>query len=203
MKLTEREQLVVTLLPAVVIVAGYVWLSPVFSRGKPLGTLRQEYAEAEEAAVRPVELMSQRAQVSSLEKQIDELGTEKRSLQSRVEETCGRLSGNRKRIRSLDALTGLFRRHGLAIVEDCPAEDGHEVKLPAAMAEATDRLLSSSQERTGQVRCIHFVGRYMDVLAALEELAGDRSSAAVPVGLNMSEADVATDLRKWSLLVWL
>jgi len=203
MKLSEREQLLVTLLPAVVIVAAYVWLSPMFSGGKPLGTLREECDAARKSAVRPIDLMAQRAQVSTLKERIEALEKEKRELEGRVAETCGKLAGSRKRMRSLDALTGLFRRHGLSIVEDCPAGKDHEAKLPSAMAEATGRLMGRSQDQAGQVRCIHFVGRYMDVLAALQELAGEKSSAAVPVGLSMSEADMTTELRQWTLLVWL
>jgi len=203
MKLTEREQILVTLLPAAVIVAGYVWLSPMFSSGKPLGTLRDEYAQAEQDAVRSLELAAQRAQVATLKQQIAELEKEKRELESRMAETCGQLAGSRKRMRSLEALTGLFQRHRLAIVEDCPAEEGHDARLPAPMAEATGRLLGGSPQRAGQVRCIHFVGRYMDVLAALEELAAEQPPAAVPVGLSMSEADVESELREWALFVWL
>jgi len=203
MKLTEREQVLVTFLPAAVIVAGYVWLSPLFSSGKPLGTLRDEYAQAGQEAVRPLELSAQRAQVATVKRRIEELEKEKRDLEDRMAETCGQLAGSRKRMRSLDALTGLFKRHGLSIIEDGPAEEGHQARLPAPMAEATGRLLGGSPQRAGQVRCIHFVGRYMDVLAALEELAGDSSPAAVPVGLSMSEADVQSELREWTLLVWL
>jgi hypothetical protein len=153
--------------------------------------------------VRPLELATQRAEVATLKRQTDELENEKRELESRKAETCGQLAGSRKRMRSLDALTALFKRYRLSIVEDCPAGEKHEAKLPTAMAEATKRLMGESQGQPGQVRCIHFVGRYMDVLAALEELAGDESPAAVPVGLSMSEANVESELREWTLMVWL
>jgi len=202
MKLTDREKIILTLLPLALILGGYAWWFNMFERHK-LAKVQGEYDQAAKAAVRPIDVMNRKADVLGLEGEIEILTSENRELEQRVEQVCGTLTGAQRRMRAIDELTVLFDRHRLAIVEECPADQGKHKELPTSMAEATSRLMGSAKGRAGRVRCVHFAGRYADVLAALEEIAADETPAAIPVGLTMSEGDVAAELRKWTLLVWM
>ena len=202
MKLTDREKIILALLPLALILGGYAWWFNMFERHK-LAKVQNEYNRAAEAAVRPIDVMNRRADVLGLEREIEILSPENRELEERIKQVCGTLTGARRRMRAIDELTILFKRYRLAIVEECPADQGNRKELPTSMAEATRRLMGSAKGQAGQVRCVHFTGRYTDVLAALEEIATDETPAAIPVGLTMAEADVAADQRKWMLLVWM
>jgi hypothetical protein len=97
----------------------------------------------------------------------------------------------------------LFATHELDIIEDCPAGSRHKTKVSPCLSEAVQRLSGSAADQQGHVRCVHFHGRYMDVLAALEAIARDESYPVVPIGLTMEEADANSDVREWMLSVWM
>jgi hypothetical protein len=202
MKISERERLVLTLLPLAIILGGYAWWFNMFERHR-VAKVEADYERASAGAVRPVEVVGQRAQAAAQRRQIDSLKTERKELEDRRLRIVGELAGPQKRMRATDELTGLFERHGLQILEECPAGKDHAAQLPPSMTAAFGRLEGASKPLASQVRCIHFTGRYMDVLAALEEIAQHETPPAIPVGLTMSETEADRDVRTWTLQVWM
>jgi hypothetical protein len=202
MKITEREKLVLTLLPLAIILGGYAWWFNMFERHR-LAKVDADYDRAVAAAVRPLDVMEQRTTVAVLRREIESLKTQNKELEERRLRTLGELAGPQKRMQATGELTGLFERYGLQIIEECPAGKEHGAQLPKSMMEAFGRLAGPAKPAAGRVRCMHFTGRYLDVLAALDDIALDETPPAIPVGLTMSEADANGDVRSWTLLVWM
>jgi hypothetical protein len=202
MKTTERERFLITLLPFALVLGGYAWWLNLFAPFE-VGNLEKKRQEAAKEAVRPVEVMEQKARVAMLQRELTQLEGEGRALDARMKEASATLGGSMKRMQAVEALTTLFAAHRLAIVQDCPAGNRHNTKIPPCLSEATQRLSGSSGDKSGYVRCVHFQGRYMDVLAALEAIARDESFPVVPIGLTMDEADANSDVRTWMLAVWM
>ncbi|MGA2255908.1 MAG: hypothetical protein ABSG53_14775 [Thermoguttaceae bacterium] len=85
---------------------------------------------------------------------------------------------------------------GLAVHAD-------QAKLPASVVEALGRFGKPSTQPTAQVRRLRLAGTFIDVLAAVGELAAMEGPPGVPISLSMAEADVQDPQRNWTFLVWM
>jgi hypothetical protein len=217
MKLTEREQRLLPFLPTVAILLGYAWWFTIVQRPK-VRTVQAEYRQAEAKQVRTSDLVVRQGEVKSLEKEVAVLEQKKVDLDRGVAQMTGtkpaslRHSNNR-------ALSELLDRHHLRLVEESPVSKGGDARLPKSVKDVLGRLAESAQSRPGgkkatvavqspvvksaQVRSIRFTGRFVDVLAAIQELSQNQDPPGIPIALSMAEANHTTEVRDWTLLVWM
>ena len=94
-------------------------------------------------------------------------------------------------------------RHNLELVEESPPAKGGAAKLPNSVVEAMRPMGDAQWEKSGQVRSLRFAGKFMDVLAAVQELTQAESPPGIPISLSMAEANLLGDRRTWTLLVWM
>jgi hypothetical protein len=202
MKLTDRERLVLLLLPPALVLGGYSWWFNLFERPK-LNQVEKEHRDVAAKQVSPAEVLQHQAVAARLQREVEELTDQKRRLQAEAAEIAGNVGEPAKRITAAHELTELFRRHGLHVVEEGLAKQGTDLKLPKSVTDAIGRLGTVSRERLGQVRCWRLAGRFADLRAAMQELAQQSAPPGIPVGLTMAEADVTVPQRHWTLFVWM
>ena len=116
----------------------------------------------------------------------------KQELESRADAVLGHAVDPQRRIQAGGQLTELFSGHGLQVLHEEPAVKGDETKLPRSLAGAIDRLdkdRGRKTQETAQVRRLQLLGRYVDLMEAVEELAQADNPPGVPIRLTMAEAD--------------
>ncbi len=204
MKLSQRERLLVLLLPLTVVLGGYAWWFNVFQRPK-MAEFQKDHSAAVANAVSPVTLMGQRAALAQAERGFQAL--EERRISLRQE--AGQLSGTRpdpgQTHRAEEELTAIFQRHRLRLIEEGPAGKGETGKLPKALTDAVARLGPAPPSGSEQVRSFKLSGRFLDLLAAVRDLTADETPPGIPIGLSMDEVDARwqSESRVWTLLVWM
>ncbi len=106
------------------------------------------------------------------------------------------------RIEAVEDLTALLNHNRLTLVDEEPAEGTEAGKLPMALERVATLLKEKNSEVKTQLWRVRFDGRYEDVLRALEELS-ETEPLAIPVHLQMGEAKLSTDTRRWTLFLWI
>ena len=102
----------------------------------------------------------------------------------------------------MERLDNLLARRKLRLVEDAEADGSKDAKVTAALEGLSQQMATLSAQPKPQLRKIHVIGGYLDVLAALEDLSSSEV-LAIPVGLTMKEAPVNATVHEWILLVWI
>ena len=202
MKFTEREKVVVLLAPLAIVLGGYAWWYNVFQRPKSQA-VEQAYQAAVAAQPKPIDLLEQQARKKKLDREVEELRKQKADLDSQAAVAAGREVDSRRRIENEKRLGTLLRKHGLQIVDEGLVGKSNQAKLPASVIEALGRFGKSSTQQTAQVRRLRLAGTFIDVLAAVGELAAMKTPPGVPISLSMAEADTLESQRDWTLLVWI
>jgi hypothetical protein len=205
MKLSDREKLLLLVAPVAVILAGYASWFNLFERAK-----LQAILSAHEAAVagepKPFELRSETARNAALARDVARWVKQKQELEARADAALGQAVDPQWRIQAGGQLTALFSAHGLQVLHEEPAVTRTESKLPRSLAMALARLGKGRSRKTSestQVRRLQLVGRYVDLMEAVEELAQADNPPGVPIRLAMAEADADADVRSWTLWVWM
>lgn len=194
----SRDAVLRLLLPALLVVAGYVAL---FSRSGELSAAQEALQAARAAAVDDFAVQQARMAAAEVEAEKAEVEKEKTALDDRWKQLTTFSAGTpAQRASALRQLARMLWDRGLYPFEESPAEGAD--KLPSSFGDVLKRLSSSgtaaAQPRLWQIR---FYGRYADVVDALTSL-GDTDLALVPVGLTMSDAKPETSWRVWTLLLW-
>jgi hypothetical protein len=205
MTLSDREKLLLLVAPMAVILAVYASWFNLFERAK-----LQVIISAHEAAVagepQPFELPNQTGCNAVLTREVARWAKRKQELESQADAVLGHSVDPQRRIQAAGQLTELFSGHGLLVLHEEPAVKGNEIKLPRSLAGAIDRLgkdRGRKTRETTQVRRLQLVGRYVDLLEAVEELAQADNPPGVPIRLAMAEADADAEARSWTLWVWM
>ncbi len=202
MKFTEREKIVVLLLPLAIVLGAYAWWYDIFQRPKSLA-VEQTYQAALTAQPTPSDKLVQQSRKKLLDREVEELQKQKADLDGQAAVAAGREVDPRRRIEKEKLLGALLRKHGLEVVDEGPAADANQAKLPASVVEALGRFGQPSTQPIAQVRRLRLAGTFIDVLAAVGELAAMEVPPGVPISLSMAEADVQDPQRNWTLLVWM
>ncbi len=202
MKFAEREKIVVLLGPLAIVLAGYAWWYNIFQRPKSRA-VELAYQAAVSAQPTPIAFRKEQDRKKDLDREVAELQKQKTELDAQAAVAAGREVDSRRRIENEKRLGGLLRSHGLQIVEEGLAGNAGQAKLPASVTEALGRFGKSSAQSTAQVRRLRFAGKFIDVLAAIRELAAMETPPGVPISLSMAEADTQEPQRVWTLLVWI
>ena len=132
MKLTDRERKLVLILPAVAVLIGYAWYYS-FSLRPQAAQAQRDYEAAVAADVAPPALVAERMQVAGLQRELKELGETKARLDRDMAAAGNREDPTAGRIATHQDLTGLFRRHGLQLVEESQPTAEH-VRRAARLA---------------------------------------------------------------------
>ncbi len=202
MKFTEREKIVILLLPLAIVLGGYAWWYNIFQRPKSLA-VEQAHQAAVTAQPTPSDKLVQQAHKNLLDREIEELQKQKAELDGQAAVAAGREIDPRRRIENEKRLGGLLRKHGLEVVGEGFVLHANQAKLPASVGEALGRFGKPSMQPTAQIRRLQLAGTFIDVLAAVSELATMETPPGVPISLSMAEADLQDPQRNWTLLVWM
>lgn len=219
MKLTEREKSLLPFLPVVAILLGYAWWFTIVQRPK-VRAVQEDHRQAIAKQVRMTELLQRQRDAKTLEKEVADMEKKKTGLDQSVAQFTG-VKPSVLRHSQNKALNELLDRHRLKLIEESPVSRGNEAKLPKSVTDVLGRLAQSAQGpstgkatktpvdsqisviKSAQVRSLRFTGRFADVLAAIRELSQHPDPPGIPIALSMAEADYLTELRQWTLLVWM
>ena len=146
------------------------------------------------------------ASKAALAREADRLEKHKQDFKARADAVLGQSVDSQRRIQAGQQLTDLLSRHGLQVLHEEPAVKRDENKLPRSLAGAIERLGTDRGRKTlesTQVRCLQLVGRYIDLMEAIQELAHADNPPGVTIRLTMAEADPDAEARSWTLWVWM
>ena len=201
MKLTDREKLVLPILPFGIVMGVFSWWFNLVQRPR-LVAAQHEHREALAHQVSPAQLARQQMEVTRWTHELEGLEKQKAALDRQAGELCGQLAAESRHLHARQ-LNDLLARHGLELLDESPTVRGAQVQLPKSLADALERLQAAPQAKLTQVRCLRFSGRFMQVLEAIRELAQSPSPPGIPISLTMTEANPAAALRTWTLVVWM
>jgi hypothetical protein len=200
-KLTDRERKLVLILPAVAVLIVYAWYY-MFSVRPLAAQAQRDYETAVAGAVAPPALTAARIQVAGLQRDMKELGETKSRLDREMAAAGKREDPTAGRIATHQDLTGLFRRHGLQLVEESQPTTGTSAALPGSLRAALTRVGLKQADRVGELRVYKLSGSFLNVLETVRELADQPAAAGLPLSLTMAPGD--DDGRQtWTLTVWM
>ncbi len=207
MKLTDREKLLLLVAPVAIILAGYASWFNLFQRAKLQAVTSAYQAAVDEFdKIGPYDAANAARHNRNLTDEVSRREKQKQELEARADAVLGHAVDPQRRIHAGGQLTELFSGHGLQVLHEEPAVMRDETKLPRSLARAIVRLgkdRGRKTQETAQIRCLQMVGRYVDLMAAVQELAQADDAPGVPVRLTMAEADAAAEARSWTLWVWM
>jgi hypothetical protein len=202
MKLSPREKVIVLFLPAVLICAVYGWFFyPARQAAWTRAVDAMRDADAKSPGLKDQVLLTQ-AKLALANRGLQNLQSDKQRARQAWEQAAAHCTDPLLRNQRIANLNHLLALRGLRVIEDAEAVSGKDGKVPAAVEGLCQELASMSGQHKPQVRKVRMVGRYLDVLAALDDLA-TREMVAIPVGLMMKEAPLNYIVREWVLLVWI
>jgi hypothetical protein len=202
MKLTEREKVMVLVLPAVLIFTIYGW----FFYPAKHNALTKALAAVEDARAKEPELQNKvlvtQARVGIATQGLQDLERQKSNARLAWEAATAHCTDPALRAERIERLNLILKRQGLHVVEDVEAEASRDSTVAAAVQALCDELAAMSAKHKPQLRKVRMYGTYLNVLAALDDLA-NREVVAIPVGLMMKDAYPGYTLHEWVLLVWI
>lgn len=191
-----REQLMVMLCPAFLVLAGYnYWYfrpayqkhtsaekSFVAAQSKaPQDLHRLEHLRADEKSVQ--------AAVSALQQKLAARQSDWQTLQQKRQLVDTQVT--------VERLGDLLRRQGLYVQEVTHVSTA---SVPPSLRQSLTQLAATPEPAAWEFRVI---GRYSDVREVLAALARGDAGWAIPIGLTMEKASLEVTLRKWTLVVLL
>jgi hypothetical protein len=199
---TNRDKLLMLILPAALIVSLYTFkLSGLRARHNGA---EAAIADAQKTLPKPAQFQAERKKIGELNQELAALAGQNReqdALWRKLQED--RSSNSTLRIEAIEAITALLNRNRLHLLDEEPAEDTTNVrKLPATLDRVATLLKKNNPDVNTQLWRVRCVGRYEDVLHALEEL-NESEPLAIPVHLQMDEAKLSTETRSWTLFLWI
>jgi len=198
---TNREKMLLLLLPAMVIAGGYsLKLSGISAR---LTAATAALAAAEKSVPAPAAVQAQQQRLAELNQRLAEIELQT-SEWERIwgEMRASRAGNSHARIETIEGLTEVLNRNDLELQEGGPAETSESARLPKELEELVKLLAEKQASTQPQLWRVRFIGRYGDVMDALEELQTEEP-LAIPVHLQMTNASLTTDLRTWTLYLWI
>ena len=201
----NRSTFVTLLLPAVVVLVGYSWFwNP--SLNKTLQAQQTKLNKAKASAVTKAQIAEQQSKLKSLRTEIEQSQRGLVDLKSQLEQQVGRWGG-RDATDTVEKLMELLRSRQLHIDDAGLATDGGGSKasdgqiVPAMLKEAVDRQKSKAGFRPPVLYRVRFAAKYANVADTLKSLSDEK--LALPLRLDMDEADPDTEWRMWTLFVWI
>lgn len=218
----SREAFLKLILPGLLVVFVYWVAAPRFlgTRGESINPrpaaerARSQIAAARSSAPSYEQLLREGATVGDLTETVAAAKAKKAAVEKRCVEAEGQLAERERqwvefisppptavrRTQLLARVEAVLTSHKLTPLEQGTATG---VQVPAGLRPVLEPAGTSGPTGAdaGRVFKFRFRGKYTEVAAALDELAG-KNWSVFPVGLMMEEADFDQPLRSWTLLVW-
>lgn len=194
---TPRERLLIMLLPALIVVGGYVLL---YARDKELEAARVGLEAARKAQVPYMDVLDAQEKVNVARAKLEDVKKEKADLDARWKQLSSvheREAHDRNH--TVKEVLRVLRERGLHSIEQSVADDELPPSFQSVLTQLNNGQPLQSSRRLLKVRV---VGRYADVLEALESLR-DSGSPVIPIGISMSEVPPDTSYRSWIMLLWI
>lgn len=192
-----RDRLLRTLLPALALGVGYMFLAP-----RPdLIELEEKLGEARHSA-------SHARPLAAVQRSERRLQARKREL-TRALQALAAGTDDAGRMKALQEFVDLFERHQVALVDETPG-GGEGFSLPQGLRQLREQVEAlQPRPRRGEVVAplpsrqvwrLRVRGSYLSVLAALEALA-EADLVAIPLSVGLEQLD-RSGLHAWALVVW-
>jgi len=214
MKPTSRDKLLLAILPAILIIAVYGWILSSNPRDA-LKTAKKEYETAMKNQPSLGSLTEQEVKLDSLRKKKQVITSETKQLRDTVEGMKDRWLQSHNSTETIAQLTDLLNRNGLVLIDEGPEEGGAKLtgRLSTMMNQVANSVSNKSQQspmiipmqsqtnRGATLWKVRFIGRYIDVIAALHEIS-ESDTLIIPVSISMEEVSGEGTVRSWTLYVW-
>lgn len=198
---TDREKILLMLAPPVLIGLFYLWKLPQIEGNRAAAERALQAAQKEQPVA--AQVAAAHTALAKANNEMAALDEATRASQEQWSELEGaRSSGSQARIRAIEGLTLILKENNLQLIDASPEEGTDAKKLPPALEQVAKALGTNQSGGSVQLWNVQFVGRYEDLVRALEALADDEPFA-IPVHLKMEEAKLGTDLRRWTLVLWI
>jgi hypothetical protein len=207
-KLTNRDKVLLVVLPAVVIVGGYgYWINSSSGRQTELTRLQKSVEDANRSAPTQEELLAARYQSKATSDHVQKLEKELAQEKQRWESSGGQVFNPATRNERVTRLNNLLVGNGLTLIADAPGDAAQtggttEVRTPPALEAFAKQMAERSPPLKPKTWRVRLYGRYPDMMRALTQLA-EGEALCVPIGLTMKEWDISKPAQEWTLLVWI
>jgi hypothetical protein len=198
MNMTQREKILITFVPAVLVLFPYGFLVNRSKQTEIVG-LKKSLDAATKAAPAPQKFSERRSHLLALQREVKDLEARTGKAQERWDALACQCADARKRNQRHQKLTTLLAAHHLSILDDGP---GTTDKTCPSLEALRKQLEKSAPGQEPHLWRLRVSGGYLDMLGALDQL-GTGEVLAIPVGLNMREAPWGSKSREWVLLVWI
>jgi hypothetical protein len=198
----NRENILLMVAPAVLIVIAYTWWFGVVGKTKMLLQGFQELDRAEKAAPAPEQFREPEMHQARLMRELDKYQKEQAVARQAWDALAAACASAEMRNERIEKLTTLLALHHLALVDDGEADANKGGSAPKALESLGKLLTENAKNLKPQLRHLHFSGNYVDVHALLQDLSRGEI-VAVPVGLTMKPGPDGAVKREWTMLVWI
>jgi hypothetical protein len=190
---TQREKLLILIVPSLAVLAIYVnWFAMPLQ--KDIDNANNQLNGLKSKVGSPVVLVQKGARLVQLNNEVKQLQEQQVELE-RDWKTLAGVDGPRSP--KIEQLTDLLRLHGLSVIEQT-LETGKDGTVSVAL----DPVVKRMGDRKPQLWRFRVRGTYASMFQALKELTKGEP-AVTPLGLTMKEAPLYSDVREWSLMVWI
>jgi hypothetical protein len=202
MNLTARDKFLAMFLPSIMVVAVYGWYW--FTPTQAAWTQAVKSLDAARTANPGLknQVLQAQAQLTVVNRDLQKYEGEKKAAHQAWDVAAGRCHDARLRNDRIEKLNGLLAHRNLRLLEDSEADSGKDGKVVPGLEGLAVQMATLAAAPKPQTRKIRMVGRYLDVVAALEDLT-EGDVLAIPIGLSMKEAPLTGGLREWTLIVWI
>jgi hypothetical protein len=194
MKLTDRDKQLVIWMPALALVIGYAMIVASAPNAR-VKRLRQQVAQARAMTPGQFDVGQYEAQLARFALELTTIKAESAKVQSAVS-----IPGSPANIRAAEQVAALLPRHHLALIEQSGV-----AMAPGEVLPVLQRLIVQYGEVKGPdlpaFWRVKFTGTYLDVVAALDELA-TADYCAVPTNLAMADGP-QLGIKTWTLVLWM
>ena len=198
MKSTREKVLLLVLAPLAVLVIYSFLLSK--KQTESLTRVEEQLKALRAKGDPQFQLMQKNAVIDQLDGKLVKLRADKGRLTEQWNQLIGVSQTPGRRNEKLERLTAVFKQYGLTVLEQAEAEG--KDRPPAALELVTKKFTENNTQNKPQMLRIRVAGSYTDLLGALKHLAAGEP-LVVPLGMTMKEASHMTELRDWTLVVWI
>lgn len=201
MTTSNRDKILVMILPALLTLLAYLYWFFFPIRGEILKAYNElRSLQARQPSLAQLQLKA--ARVSQLKDDLERCQQQKQDLEKQWQALVGGGAETGRRSLKIEGLTALLKQHGLNILEQAQAEGSKESNMPPALAGVVKRMSEAGEQHRPQVWRFRVQGSYLSLLRVLSRL-GQGDTLVIPLSLTMKEAEWHSDVREWTLLLWI
>lgn len=192
----KREQLVIVLMPAAIVLLGYA-LFVYRGQQNEYKREKQRLESLSKQAVTEQDVMTVGTRVRFARREKSELQQQLDKLQGRIDEVCSRFGGASQQFGTIEQMTQLLRANDVSLISQSTTS---EPPLSTHQKEVLQTIRERSSGGQLEYRELQLQGRYTDVLAFLQQLGTARVSV-LPVSLELDTSDSTTGVHQWKIVI--